>query len=211
MFFSCQDHVLQRSLCVALAHALRATPTSSLADRARKQFRRHLLSHGYRADRAHFGGQLEPSSVCLRASGCPALLSCLELAKAESNSGPRPQFPSMARGLRASSTLLRSLQRRLGWFRKNVAAGSQRFGFAGFRRRTPGPPPFSSMNSTPVDCSTIFVLNSNASTLRRWLRLLRFDVLQSDSASSARAVPRLFNAPEETWIMFETVVEPVLF
>jgi hypothetical protein len=31
---------------------------------------------------------------------------------------------------------------------KRVAAGSQRFVFAGFRRRTPGPPPL--MNSTPT-------------------------------------------------------------
>jgi hypothetical protein len=38
----------------------------------------------------------------------------------------------------------------LGSSRKNVAAGSQRFVFAGFRRRTPGPPPLSSMNSTPA-------------------------------------------------------------
>jgi hypothetical protein len=38
-----------------------------------------------------------------------------------------------------------------------------------------------------------------------------FDVLQSDSACGAQAVPRLFNAPEETRIMFETVVEPVFF
>ena len=37
---------------------------------------------------------------------------------------------------------------KLGSFRKNnVAARSQRFGLAGFRRRTPGPPPFSSMNT----------------------------------------------------------------
>jgi len=46
---------------------------------------------------------------------------------------------------------------------------------------------------------------------RTMAHLLRFDVLQSDSASSAQAVPGLFNAPEETWIMFETVVEPVFF
>jgi hypothetical protein len=38
--------------------------------------------------------------------------------------------------------------KRLGSFCKKVAAGSQRFGFAGFPRRTPGPPPFSSMNWT---------------------------------------------------------------
>jgi hypothetical protein len=31
---------------------------------------------------------------------------------------------------------------RLGSFRKNVSAGSHRLGFGGFRRRTPGPPPF---------------------------------------------------------------------
>jgi hypothetical protein len=44
---------------------------------------------------------------------------------------------------------LRSREK-LGSFRKNVAAGSYRFCFAGFRRRTPGPPPFSSMNSMPA-------------------------------------------------------------
>jgi hypothetical protein len=38
----------------------------------------------------------------------------------------------------------------LGSSRKIVAAGSQRFVFAGFRRRTPGPPPLSSMNSMPA-------------------------------------------------------------
>jgi hypothetical protein len=38
-------------------------------------------------------------------------------------------------------------------FAKNSAAGSHRFCFGGFRRRTPGPPPFSSMNSTPI-CSS---------------------------------------------------------
>jgi hypothetical protein len=37
---------------------------------------------------------------------------------------------------------------KLGSFRKNIAGGSHRFCFGGFRRRTPGPPPFSSMNST---------------------------------------------------------------
>jgi hypothetical protein len=52
----------------------------------------------------------------------------------------------------------------------------------------------------------MFVLDA-----RTMAHLLRFDVLQSDSASSAQAVPGLFNAPEETWIMFETVVEPVVF
>ena len=34
-------------------------------------------------------------------------------------------------------------------FAKKSPARSQRCGFARFRRRTPGPPPFSSMNSTP--------------------------------------------------------------
>jgi hypothetical protein len=36
----------------------------------------------------------------------------------------------------------------MGSFRKNIAAGSHRFGFGDFRSHTPGPPPFSSMNST---------------------------------------------------------------
>jgi hypothetical protein len=35
-------------------------------------------------------------------------------------------------------------------FAKNIAAGSHRFGFGDFRSRTPGPPPFSSMNSMPL-------------------------------------------------------------
>jgi hypothetical protein len=35
-------------------------------------------------------------------------------------------------------------------FAKNIAAGSHRFGFGDFRSRTPGPPPFSSMNPTPA-------------------------------------------------------------
>jgi hypothetical protein len=34
--------------------------------------------------------------------------------------------------------------------------------------------------------------------------LLRFNVLQPHSAPSAQAVPRLFNATQETRIMFET-------
>jgi len=38
---------------------------------------------------------------------------------------------------------------------KDVAAGSYRFCFGDFLRRTPGPPPFSSMNSTPGDYGTI--------------------------------------------------------
>ena len=60
---------------------------------------------------------------------------------------------------RELSTLGRASGRGLGRtekldsFRKNVATCSQRFGFGGFRRRTPGPPPFSSMNSTPGNSS----------------------------------------------------------
>jgi hypothetical protein len=121
--------------------------------------------------------------------------------------GP-PPFPRAD----SKADLARLRSRQKDWVRLATnGASSHRFGFVRFRRRTLGPLPFSLMNSTPADCSTIFVLNSNAGTLRRWLRLLRFAVLQSDSASSAQAVPRLFNAPEETWIMFETVVEPVFF
>src|SRR4051812_26561204 len=41
--------------------------------------------------------------------------------------------------------------------------------------------------------------------------LLRFDVLQPHSVSSTQTVTRLFNTPQETLIMFETVVEPFLF
>ena len=36
----------------------------------------------------------------------------------------------------------------IGFVLQKNAAGSHRFCFGGFRRRTPGPPPFSSMNST---------------------------------------------------------------
>jgi hypothetical protein len=39
---------------------------------------------------------------------------------------------------------------KIGFVSQNFAAGSHRFCFGGFRRRTPGPPPFSSMNSTPA-------------------------------------------------------------
>jgi hypothetical protein len=39
------------------------------------------------------------------------------------------------------------------WLQKGVAPGSQRFGFAGFRKRTPDPPVLSSMNSTPAASS----------------------------------------------------------
>ena len=35
--------------------------------------------------------------------------------------------------------------------KRSPLASSHRLGFAGFRRRTPGPPPFSSINSTPAD------------------------------------------------------------
>jgi hypothetical protein len=40
-------------------------------------------------------------------------------------------------------------------FAKNIAAGSHRFGFGDFRSRTPGPPPFSSMNSMPAAASSL--------------------------------------------------------
>src|SRR5258708_6856378 len=39
----------------------------------------------------------------------------------------------------------------IGFVSQNLAAGSHRLCFVGFRSRTPGPPPFSSMNSTPAD------------------------------------------------------------
>jgi hypothetical protein len=53
--------------------------------------------------------------------------------------GPRP-LPAV--GLVEQRNWLR--------FAKTTPAHSQRFGFARFRRRKPGPPPFSSMNSTPA-------------------------------------------------------------
>jgi hypothetical protein len=94
---------------------------------------------------------------------------------------------------------------RQDWVRFAKTACSYLFCLGDLRRRTPGPPPFSSMNSTPASFA------AGRHTLRRSSpALLRFDVLQSDSASSAQVVPRLFNAPEETWVMFETVIEPVL-
>src|SRR5262249_25327306 len=42
-------------------------------------------------------------------------------------------------------------------------------------------------------------------------RLFCFNVFQPESASSAQAAPRLFNATQEARVMFETIVEPVLF
>jgi hypothetical protein len=45
--------------------------------------------------------------------------------------------------------------RKIGFVsQKSIGAGSHRFCFGGFRRRTPGPPPFSSMNSTPAETGT---------------------------------------------------------
>jgi hypothetical protein len=39
----------------------------------------------------------------------------------------------------------------IGFVSQKAAASSHRFCFGSFRIRTPGPPPFSSMNSTPAD------------------------------------------------------------
>jgi hypothetical protein len=50
---------------------------------------------------------------------------------------------------------LSALSETIGSFRKKVAASSHRFCFGSFRSRTPGPPPFSSMNSTPADSKFI--------------------------------------------------------
>src|SRR5215207_11676986 len=47
--------------------------------------------------------------------------------------------------------------------------------------------------------------------LRSDEKLLRFNVLQPHAASGAQAIPRLFNATQETRVMFETVVKPVVF
>lgn len=43
----------------------------------------------------------------------------------------------------------------------------------------------------------------------QWLILLK--VLQPDSTSSAQAASRLFDAMQEAGVVFETIVEPVLF
>jgi len=43
-----------------------------------------------------------------------------------------------------------------------MVAGSHRSGFGGFRRRTPGPPPFSSMNSMPADSNVRRIASSLA-------------------------------------------------
>jgi hypothetical protein len=42
-------------------------------------------------------------------------------------------------------------------------------------------------------------------------RQLRLNILPTHSGLVRRAVPRGFNAPQEARVMFETVVEPVLF
>jgi hypothetical protein len=55
-----------------------------------------------------------------------------------------------------------------------IVAGSHRFCFGGFRRRTPGPPPFSSMNSMPA-----------ASKVRRIARSLAAVRAVGPSANSA--------------------------
>jgi hypothetical protein len=44
--------------------------------------------------------------------------------------------------------------KRLDWFGTNIV-NSQRFCFGSFRRRTPGPLPFSSMNTTPADSKAL--------------------------------------------------------
>jgi hypothetical protein len=41
--------------------------------------------------------------------------------------------------------------------------------------------------------------------------LFRFQVLKPDPVSCAQAAPRLFDATQEPWVMFETVFEPVVF
>ena len=50
----------------------------------------------------------------------------------------RPRFPMLTKG------------GEIGFVSQNLAAGPHRLCFVGFRSRTPGPPPFSSMNSTPA-------------------------------------------------------------
>jgi len=62
----------------------------------------------------------------------------------------------VARGWERSEEL-----KRLGSFRKNVT-GSHRFCFSGFRRRTPGPPPLSSMR---LDAARWLYLNSQIKTV----------------------------------------------
>jgi hypothetical protein len=60
------------------------------------------------------------------------------------------------------------------WVRvKNVATGSYRVCFGGFRRRTPGPPPFSSLTPTALNGYTA---NSQAYDFskRNWVRFAKF-------------------------------------
>jgi hypothetical protein len=72
---------------------------------------------------------------------------------------------------------------------KSLGAVSQRFGFAGLRRRTPGPPPFPSMNSTRQGGSKRLFLNA-----RNWVRFAKNDRFSSFllwrlPKSNARSAP----------------------
>ena len=67
---------------------------------------------------------------------------------------PRPAFSSMNSTPAEFEVAFSAVSRRRGdWvrFAKRSAASSHRFCFGGFRRRRPGPPPFSSMNSSQSD------------------------------------------------------------
>src|SRR6516162_3410296 len=77
--------------------------------------------------------------------------------------------------------------------------------------------PYANPRCHPISCKSLGNLLSLGNP---WLwrddspdkmRLLRFKVLQPGSTSGAQAAPRLFDAAQEARVMFETVVEPVLF
>jgi len=56
--------------------------------------------------------------------------------------------PLLPRGPQAGTKQPASFEEKLGSFRKKRRGPFLRFGLGGLGRRTPGPPPFSSMNST---------------------------------------------------------------
>jgi hypothetical protein len=60
----------------------------------------------------------------------------------------------------------------MGSFRENIT-GSDCFCFGGLRSRTPGPPPFSSMNSTPACAANSQTYDFSE---ENWVRFARFPV-----------------------------------
>ena len=99
------------------------------------------------------------------------------LSKANTCSAPFSLMNSTPGNSKGDSKRLRSGLENWVRFAKNGGAGSHRFCFGGFRRRTPGPPPFSSMNSTPA-----------ASKARRTARSFAAVMDVSPSVSSARRI-----------------------